>query len=236
MHWRQITRLAQRDSLTAGLITGAVVVWLIAIYFVFMGSRGVFGGDASASSSAPSALLPSPPPPATAKPRPKPPKPKPIDVNACVAGLFPEESFSKPPSFDFVCSEADPVKGGLTVKSTVIKGAAGSTSKAMRDWVKLGWYEMLAFSLLRAKCCNAPPALKWSFDISCPVDKPLKRFEKAVRAKDTGSFEKIFFEYAEEIRCLSRFGQAPDFNQGAPPGSGVEIVRLFLERGGLKPP
>ena len=235
MHWRQLTRLAQRDSLTAGLIAGAVAVWLIAIYFVFMGSRGVFGNDASASASAPSTSRPVPPPSAPAKPPPKPPKPKPIDVNACVADLLPDDSFSKPPSFDFICQEADPVKGGLTVKSTIIKGAAGSTSKAMREWVKLGWYEMLAYSLLRSKCCNKPPALKWGFDISCPVDKPLKRFEKAVVAREMAAFDKIFFEYAEEIRCLSRFGQAPDFNQGAPPGSGIEIVRLFMERAGLKP-
>jgi len=235
VYLRRLTRLAQRDSLTAGLVAGAAVVWLIAIYFVFMGSRGLFGNDASASASAPSSARPAPPPSAPAKPPPKPPKPKPIDVNACVTSVLPDGSFSKPPSFEFICTEADPVKGALTVKSTIIKGAAGSTSKAMREWVKLGWYEMLAYSLLRAKCCNAPPALAWSFDISCPVDKPLKRFEKAVRGRDTKAFDKIFFEYAEEIRCLSRFGQAPDFNQGAPPGSGIEIIRLFLERGGLKP-
>jgi hypothetical protein len=104
----------------------------------------------------------------------------------------------------------------------------------MRKWVQLAWYEMMAYSLLRARCCPSVPPLEWKFELSCPVDEPLLRFEKAVKARDNDAIDEVLLDYGEEIRCLSRFGQAPNFNQGAPPGSGVEIVMELLERAGVR--
>jgi hypothetical protein len=229
----RMARRRRRDALTVGLIACAVVVWLTATYFFVAGPRGVLGSDAPSASAEP----PPAPPSVTASSRPAASTlPRVEDVNKCVTALLAGDSFKEPPNFEFVCKEADPVKGCGDIKTAIVKGAGGQTTPAMREWVKLGWYDMLAYSLIRTRCCASPPALTWSFEIACPVDKPLKRFEKIVRTRDTASLEKVMFDYAEEIRCLSRFGQAPNFKQGAPPGQGMESITKLLERAEMGPP
>jgi hypothetical protein len=187
---------------------------------------------ASAATAAASAATA---PPASSKPAAPAPQAEasiPADTNKCVAGLFPEGSFKGPADFAFVCLEANAPRGGLSVKARLIHGADGNVTDAMREWAGLEWYEMAAFSFLRARCCARPVKLAWRFEPACPLQKTLDDFEAAVRARDDAKLAGAVEEYTKTVRCLNKLGQSKNFGYNVPPGAGATLVGKMLERNG----
>ena len=237
----------RRDPMKVALVVSALLIWAAAVYFAVEGPRGLFGSDpptqptaetkpsGSASSSsrtqpaasqtasgATSSSSGAAAAPAGAG-----------DTSACVAALFPEHTFKAKPDMEFVCSEANALRGATEVKSQVVLGSSGGVSQGMRVWAGLGWYHMAAYSLLRTHCCAAPPKLKWSFDLVCPIDERLAELEIALRAKNVDEMDAVLERYAKEVICLSKFGQANNFGQSSPAGAGVVALRKLLEAAGL---
>jgi len=145
--------------------------------------------------------------------------------------LFPPGGFSSaPPVFDFVCSEPNPLRGGTSVRSRLVLGGGGAVTDGMRLWAGLGWYEMAAYAVLRARCCASPPKLHWSFDLACPIDQPLAALEKAVAAGDKAATKAALDEYTRQAHCLNHFGQATNFGQAGSPGAGMVMFDKLLSR------
>jgi hypothetical protein len=215
-----------RDTMTKGLVACAVVAWAVAAYFAVRGPRATPPAPASAEPPPGTAEAP-PPPTATATA-----EPPPVDVSACVAALFPGGTFAKQkPDFAFVCEEADPLRGGTLVRSQLIRaGGDSSSTEATREWVGTGWYMIAAWTLLRARCCAAPPKPRFGFEVVCPVADELAALEAALRKKDDAGVAKALEAYTKQMRCISKFGQAENFGMVGPPGADIAAFEKMLGR------
>jgi hypothetical protein len=158
------------------------------------------------------------------------------DATDCVRALFPRGSFDyRKPTFAFVCEQADPLKGGTEVRSQLVLGGGQNVTDGMRLWAGLGWYEMAAYSVLRAHCCANPPELRWNFKLVCTVDQSLAKLEAAVAKKDKAAVAEAAEGYLGDARCLSQFGQGRNFGQAAPPGAGRASFEKLLGAAGVSP-
>jgi hypothetical protein len=158
------------------------------------------------------------------------------DATECVRALFPRGSFDyRKPTFAFVCEQADPLKGGTEVRSQLVLGGGQNVTDGMRLWAGLGWYEMAAYSVLRAHCCANPPELRWNFKLVCTVDQSLAKLEAAVAKKDKAAVAEAAEGYLGDARCLSQFGQGRNFGQAAPPGAGRASFEKLLGAAGVSP-
>jgi hypothetical protein len=183
---------------------------------------------ASAPSVAPSASGPvtmaAPPAPAA-----------PIDVTACVKPLFPADSLDASSDFAFVCAEADPIKGGAAVRTQLVRAHKNMTD-GMKEWALLGWYELAAFSVLRAQCCpGAPPQKLPELPRGCtPVPDALGEIAAAARATSEPAdpaLKKAVDAYTDDVHCVVRAGLATRFGRvGNPQGGEDTTFMRFLGR------
>ncbi|RLB64126.1 MAG: hypothetical protein DRI90_05360 [Deltaproteobacteria bacterium] len=231
------------------LVAVAVGIWVVAGYFAVQGPRSLLAqgtadvppqplaSELTPSSAVPlaSSLAPAVSPPSATKAAPS-ATAQPMDTSACVAAIFSPGTFRKKPNFEFLCTQTNPRIGGLDVRARVVLGASGNVTDGMREWAGLGWYEMAAYGLLRARCCSSSPPLKWTFDLVCPVDESLARLQKAVAARDQAAIQEAVKDYTKQVICLSKFGQAENFGQTASPGAGITAFNVLLGRamGGSK--
>lgn len=229
------------DPMKVALILCALLIWAAAVYFALKGPRSLLGSAPTADTTQPAASTSGEPAAsqtasaagsatgaATGSAA-----SAPADTSACVAALFPEQTFKAKPDFAFVCKEDNALTGATEVKSQVVLGSNGGVSQGMRLWAGLGWYHMAAYSLLRTHCCADAPKLTWKFDLMCPVDERLAELETAMRAKDIDALDAAIERYTKEVRCLSKFGQANNFGQSSGAGAGVLALRKLFEKAGL---
>jgi hypothetical protein len=92
------------------------------------------------------------------------------------------------------------------MKEQVVRAKNGALTPAMREWVGLGWYEMAAFSVIRAKCCAEPPPLELPAPISgCkPLESMLDKLGRAAVAGN--AVEAAVQSYGSELQCALRNG------------------------------
>jgi hypothetical protein len=146
--------------------------------------------------------------------------PKPGDRRQCVSQLFPPETFeASRPNFHFVCAEPDPRKGADALGTEVVlgKGRRGVTP-AMREWDKLGWFQMAMFAVVRATCCGTATPLQSSLDASaCNFDGSLMALGEAVAHGGEGDRAAAVDRHLAAIRCLVNAHYAHAFGEkGAP--------------------
>jgi hypothetical protein len=181
---------------------------------------------------------PSPPPHASAPSRPAAPAavsstsaasssgsaPPSVDVSACVASMFPDDTFaSSPPPFDYVCEGNDPVAIAERLRGAVAEGtpAAGTITGAMRLWAGMGWFRMAFASAARQKCCEPP--IVFSTELGgdrCGLDASLIRLGESVNQDDNESFRLALANYATSVHCLSDAPTAKTYGLNAPAGDG----------------
>lgn len=218
----------RRDKTTIALVIAAAAVWLVAGYFASTRKQepsAVPTASLAATTAAPAASS------ATMAPSAAPTAASVIDVDACMRSLFPDKSFNdKTRNLEFVCSQADAVRGVGEIKSILIVAGKGGVTQGMRDWAGLEWYSLPAFSLLRVKCCTSPPQLTWAQKPSCAVDKALEQLEKAIADDIEDDIETAIAEYGKMARCLEQFNQARAFGQAGPPGAGATALKRFRQR------
>ena len=160
----------------------------------------------------------------------------PTDANACLAPLFPPDTFMElPPSLGFVCTITDPRKGGGAVRTEVVRaGARKRVSDGMREWAVLGWYEMAAFAIMRSSCCPSAAPLDIPIAIpTCDIETPLLELATlassaaAEDAKVTAALD----AYTNAVRCVARAGGSDGFGQkGGPQGGESGTFEKTLKR------
>ncbi len=157
------------------------------------------------------------------------------DLAACVKPLFPAESFDAASDFAFVCAEVDPIKGGAGIRTQLVR-ARKNMSDGMKEWALLGWYELAAFSVLRAHCCpSAPPLQLPELPRGCtPVPEALGAIAAAAAATtdpDDKALKKAVDAYTDDVHCINRAGIAARFGRvGNPQGGEDTTFTRFLGR------
>lgn len=155
----------------------------------------------------------------------------PEDPEVCVVRHLPSATFEgKKMPLGFICEEGDPHRGATELKSRIVKAGLGSVTPGMRFWAGLGWYEMAAYSVLRARCCKSKPALSFRFPLACPLDQALRDLEWATTAADEAAIGKALDDYRARALCLARAGQGGPLGQTTAPGTGRQQVEQLLDR------
>jgi serine/threonine-protein kinase len=130
-------------------------------------------------------------------------------VSSCVANYLPKGAFGKSPDLSWLCTETDPGKGAQALRVAIVGSAPkGTLTDAMKLSARLGWYDMAAFAVVHAGCCEEPKALVAPEPgKGCdPLAESLQEIAKAVIAGR--SYEDAFKKYTGAIHC--------ELNQGKP--------------------
>jgi hypothetical protein len=170
-----------------------------------------------------------PPAPAIAQPVSLPASPG--GVTGCVVPLFPPDSFDAASDFSFVCSEADPLKGGAVIRTQLVR-AHHHVSEGMKEWALLGWYEMSAFSVIQAHCCPSAAPLRLPEVPGCePLQETFAGITTAVGATSDPSdktLKRAVDAYTTNIHCIVRRGMATRFGRVGNPQGGEDTTFMRL--------
>ena len=142
-------------------------------------------------------------------------------TGSCVASYLPKGAFSKEPDLGSLCSSTDPNKGAQDLRVALVSNAPkGGVTDAMKLWSRLGWYDMAAYAVVRAGCCEEPKDLT----LAEPA-KGCDAMADALRdlSKDvTGGkpYEDSLKKYTGAIHCELNAGhtQVPGRTQRPQPG------------------
>jgi hypothetical protein len=143
-------------------------------------------------------------------------------IGSCVAGYLPKGTFDKAPDMSWVCEESDPRNGAEKLRVAVINGGKGTTSDAMKIFARIGWYDMAAFAVVRAGCCeNAKPLSLPPPSPTCTaMDESLREIGSAVVA--TRSYEEPMKAYTAAIHCELNSGKGVALRRSARPVGGED--------------
>ena len=143
-------------------------------------------------------------------------------VGSCVSGYLPKGSFEKPPDMSWVCEESDPRTGGEKLRVAVISGGKGTTTEAMKIFARIGWYDMAAFAVVRAGCCeNAKPLSLPPPSANCgPMDEALREIGSSVVA--ARSYDEPLKAYTAAIHCELNSGRGGALRHSARPVGGED--------------
>jgi hypothetical protein len=103
----------------------------------------------------------------------------------------------------------------------------------MKEWALLGWYELAAFSVIRARCCPSPPPLQLPEVRGCtPVPDLLAGISAAAAATTDPAdkaLKKAVDAYTSNVYCIVRSGIAARFGRvGNPQGGEDTTFMRFL--------
>jgi hypothetical protein len=143
-------------------------------------------------------------------------------IGSCVSGYLPKGTFDKAPDMSWVCEESDPRNGAEKLRVAVINGGKGSTSEAMKIFARIGWYDMAAFAVVRAGCCeNAKPLVMPPPSPTCTaMDESLRDIGSAVVA--SRSYEEPMKAYTAAIHCELNAGKGGALRHTARPVGGED--------------
>jgi len=209
----------------------AIAVWALAGFFALSGSTAGEGDPGIGAGTAASGAATGPSASNAGSQQAPSAAPAQIDTTACVTAVLAPKAFKgKPPSFDFICKQTNPIRGADEVKSRLVYAAKGALTPAMREWAALNWYEFAGFATLRARCCSSPPALKWPFKPPCPLDEAVAQLGQAVVDGEEAAAKEAIDLYGKHARCIARTLQAPRFKREGRPGSGQVTLGKLLTR------
>ncbi len=164
---------------------------------------------------------------------PRAPAPAPVaveDVGECARSTFAAGSFdpASPPAFASMCAETDPRRGAESARTAlVIAGTHRPVSDGMREWAMLGWYEMAAFAVMRARCCPgaAPLVLPKPLGACAPLDDALNALgAAAARRADQATLDEALGAFTKSVSCVVRSGGANLFGAYPTPRGGEDTT------------
>ncbi|MES1173011.1 MAG: hypothetical protein ABUL62_01690 [Myxococcales bacterium] len=143
-------------------------------------------------------------------------------IGSCVSGYLPKGTFDKAPDMSWVCEESDPRNGAEKLRVAVINGGKGTTTDAMKIFARIGWYDMAAFAVVRAGCCeNAKPLSLPPPSANCTaMEDSLREIGSAVVA--SRSYEEPMKTYTAAIHCELNAGKGVALRHPARPVGGED--------------
>jgi hypothetical protein len=145
-------------------------------------------------------------------------------VGSCVAGYLPKGTFDKAPDMSWICDNADPREGAGKLRAAVINGGKGSTTDAMKIFARMGWYDMAAYAMVRAGCCENPkPLVLPPPDSTCsPMDEVLRDLASAITASKP--YDDALKKYTATIHCELNVNQGGKFGRTQRPAGGEDTA------------
>jgi hypothetical protein len=102
----------------------------------------------------------------------------------------------------------------------------------MKEWALLGWYEMAAFSVVRARCCPSAPPLQLPEAHGCaPMPDVLAGIAAAATATADPAdkaLKKAVDAYTDAIHCVVRSGNATRFGRVGNPQGGEDTTFMHF--------
>ena len=143
-------------------------------------------------------------------------------AGSCVSGYLPKGTFDKAPDMSWVCEESDPRTGAEKLRVAVINGGKGNVSEAMKIFARIGWYDMAAFAVVRAGCCEGakPFSLPPPSTGCTAMDDSLREIGSAVVA--SRSYEEPMKAYTAAIHCELNAGKGAALRHSARPAGGED--------------
>ncbi|MEI9942331.1 MAG: hypothetical protein WDO69_34370 [Pseudomonadota bacterium] len=143
-------------------------------------------------------------------------------AGSCVSGYLPKGTFEKAPDMSWVCEESDPRTGAEKLRVAVINGGKGGVTDAMKIFARIGWYDMAAFAVVRAGCCeNAKPLSLPAPSSGCTaMDDSLREIGSAVVA--SRSYDEPMKAYTTAIHCEMNAGKGAALRHAARPANGED--------------
>ncbi|HET7544622.1 MAG TPA: hypothetical protein VFK05_32355 [Polyangiaceae bacterium] len=143
-------------------------------------------------------------------------------VGSCVSGYLPKGTFDKAPDMSWVCEVDDPRTGAERLRVAVINGGKGNVSEAMKIFSRLGWYDMAAFAVVRAGCCENAKALALPppSNNCTPMEDSLREIASAVVA--SRSYDEPLKVYTAAIHCEMNAGKGPALRHTTRPAGGED--------------
>jgi serine/threonine protein kinase len=143
-------------------------------------------------------------------------------IGSCVSGYLPKGTFDKAPDMSWVCEESDPRTGAEKLRVAVINGGKGNTSDAMKIFARIGWYDMAAFAVVRAGCCETAKPLSLPPPSSgCgAMEESLREIGSSVVA--SRSYEEPMKAYTAAIHCELNAGKGAVLRHAARPAGGED--------------
>ena len=148
-------------------------------------------------------------------------------IGSCVSGYLPKGTFDKAPDMSWVCEESDPRTGAEKLRVGVVNAGKGNINEAMKIFARIGWYDMAAFAVVRAGCCeNAKPLSLPPPSTGCTaMDESLREIGSSVVA--SRSYEESMKAYTAAIHCEMNAGKAAVLRHSTRPTGGED--RAFGE-------
>jgi serine/threonine protein kinase len=149
-------------------------------------------------------------------------------IGSCVSGYLPKGTFDKAPDMSWVCEEADPRTGAEKLRVAVINGGKGNVSDAMKIFARIGWYDMAAFAVVRAGCCEtAKPLSLPPPSAGCTaMDESLREIGSSVVA--SRSYDEPMKAYTAAIHCELNAGKGAALRHVARPAGGEDSAFVEL--------
>jgi len=143
-------------------------------------------------------------------------------TESCVSGYMPKGTFEKAPDMNWVCEETDPRNGADKLRVSVINGAKGAATSAAKIFSRIGWYDMAAYAVVRAGCCeNAKPLTLPPASNGCsPLDEALREIASAVVAQR--SYDEPLKRYTAAIQCELNAGKGSALRHPNRPAGGED--------------
>jgi hypothetical protein len=143
-------------------------------------------------------------------------------IGSCVSGYLPKGTFEKAPDMSWVCEQSDPVAGAEKLRVAVINGGKGSVTDAMKIFSRIGWYDMAAFAVVRAGCCEAakPLSLPPPSAGCTAMDEALRDIASSVVA--SRSYDEPLKTYAAAIQCELNAGRGAALHHTTRPATGED--------------
>ena len=143
-------------------------------------------------------------------------------IGSCVSGYLPKGTFDKAPDMSWVCEESDPRTGAEKLRVAVINGGKGNVNDAMKIFARIGWYDMAAFAVVRAGCCeNAKPLSLPEPSKGCTrMDESLREIGSSVVA--SRSYDEPMKAYTAAIHCELNAGKGAALRHSTRPAGGED--------------
>lgn len=164
----------------------------------------------------------------------------PIDPNACITALFPKGTFEDDAPLASICDESDPRRGAAVLHREIARRGliSRTTTKAMRAWAQLSWYEMAAVATTRGACCDAKEPIQFELPPSlgtCPALAPTLDALAKTAAGAEGA-DAAAHAFREGVLCIDRAHrlntnlESPYSYKGPPPAGAEAAFGTIVER------
>ncbi len=144
-------------------------------------------------------------------------------IGSCVSGYLPKGTFEKAPDMSWVCEESDPRTGAEKLRVAVINGGKGNVTDAMKIFARIGWYDMAAFAVVRAGCCENAKALSLPPpSTGCTAMADSLREIGQLGGCVSRSYDESLKAYTAAIHCEMNAGKGGALRHAARPAGGED--------------